>query len=158
MEKTKLVGIFFLFLSLVGCTNPKSEDSSNNNRMNQSSEIENNHMMNSPTQNENNHMNANNIGPLDASKGLNEIKIPEVLEKQENSEVDYEITASIGTTEFFEDTQTETYGYNGGLLGPTVRLKEGETVKIRYRRIVDLWKRRWGSQSREIRRVYRKSS
>ena len=132
MEKTKLVGIFFLFLSLVGCTNPNSEDSSNNNRMNQSSEIENNHMMNSPTQNENNHMNANNIGPLDASKGLNEIKIPEVLEKQENSEVDYEITASIGATEFFEDTQTETYGYNGHLLGPTVRLKEGETIKVKF--------------------------
>lgn len=132
MKKKTLVGVFSLFVFLVGCTNPNTEDSSNNNRMNQSFENENNHMMNTPSESGTNHMNASNIGPLESSKGLNELKIPEVLEKQENSEVDYEITASIGTTEFFEGTQTETYGYNGYLLGPTVRLKKGETIKVRF--------------------------
>lgn len=137
MKKKTLVGIFSLLVFLIGCTDPNTEDNSNNNRMNQSFENDDNHMMNSPSENGTNHMNVSDIGPLKSSKGLNELKIPEVLERQENSEVDYEISATIGTTEFFEDTQTETYGYNGDLLGPTVRLKEGETVKVTFRNDLD---------------------
>lgn len=75
--------------------------------------------------------------PLGASEGIRELSIPPVLEKQENGEFDYEVAAQEGSTEFFDGTFTETYGYNGNLLGPTIRLDEGETVRVKVRNELD---------------------
>lgn len=83
------------------------------------------------------HMNQGNAWPLQASEGSRELTIPEVLERGQNADFDYEVVAKEGTTEFYEGTLTETYGYNGDLLGPTIRLKEGETVRVKVRNELD---------------------
>lgn len=44
--------------------------------------------------------------------------------------VTYTLTAQKGTTTLFDGYETETYGYNGSLLGPTLRLQEGQHVTI----------------------------
>lgn len=45
--------------------------------------------------------------------------------------IEYEITAQKGLTEFLKGTPNITYGYNGTLLGPTLRAKRGQNVKIK---------------------------
>lgn len=79
------------------------------------------------------HMDHDDIPPLQASKGIKELTIPPLLEKKQDADYDYEVVAQEGITEFFEDGATKTYGYNGDLLGPTMRLKKGETVKVKVR-------------------------
>ena len=70
-------------------------------------------------------MNHGNVPLLDPSSGINELIIPPILQKQQGENFDYEVTAQQGSTEFFEGISTETYGYNGDLLGPTIRLQQG---------------------------------
>src|SRR5699024_5749079 len=77
------------------------------------------------------HMDHDNIPPLHASEGTQELVIPPLLERQKHSDFDYEVVAQEGTTQFFDDSPTKTYGYNGDLLGPTLQLREGETVKVK---------------------------
>lgn len=79
------------------------------------------------------HMDHDNIASLNASKGTRELAIPPLLEKQDAKDYDFEVTAQKGETQFFDGKMTETYGYNGDLLGPTLRLKKGETVKVKVR-------------------------
>jgi len=43
----------------------------------------------------------------------------------------YDLTVQKSATAFFPGTSTETYGYNGSLLGPTIRLRKGERVSVR---------------------------
>ncbi len=43
----------------------------------------------------------------------------------------YDLTVQTGTTAFFPGTSTETYGYNGSQLGPTIRLRRGDRVSVR---------------------------
>ncbi|UCF97569.1 MAG: multicopper oxidase domain-containing protein [Spirochaetaceae bacterium] len=43
----------------------------------------------------------------------------------------YELTAKTGSRILFQDTDTPTYGYNGEYLGPTLRLRRGDQVRIR---------------------------
>ncbi len=42
----------------------------------------------------------------------------------------FTLTAAQGTWEFFEGVQTNTYGYNGGYLGPTLLMETGDNIDI----------------------------
>lgn len=132
----RIIGSIMLLVLLASCANPLVEEQTNNGMMHPRMENRNN-PMDRQEENRNNPINLNNVGPLEASKGLNELMIPDVLEKQSNSEYDYEITAQIGNTEFYDGNQTETFGYNGDLLGPTIRLQEGETVQVKINNDLD---------------------
>ena len=78
-----------------------------------------------------------NIPSLESSEGITELPIPPVLEKQQGQDFDYEVTAQEGSTEFFEGISTDTFGYNGDLLGPTLKLKEGESVDVKITNNLD---------------------
>ena len=82
-------------------------------------------------------MNHGNAPRLDPSAGITELIIPPVLEKQQGEEFDYAVTAQQGSTDFFEGTSTDTYGYNGNLLGPTIRLQQGESVDVKITNDLD---------------------
>ncbi len=77
--------------------------------------------------------------PLEDSKGLNELKIPPVLEsdKEAGNDIYYTIEAKKGQTEIFEGIQTETLGYNSPFLGPVVRLKKGQTAHVKLKNSLD---------------------
>src|SRR5699024_8480342 len=77
--------------------------------------------------------------PLKDSKGLNELKIPPILEsdKETGNDIYYTIEAKKGQTEFFEGIQTETLGYNSPFLGPVVRLKKGQTAHVKLKNSLD---------------------
>ncbi|USK62405.1 multicopper oxidase family protein [Peribacillus asahii] len=77
------------------------------------------------------HMSHVNVVSLNNSTGENELKMPPVLESDNEKEVVYTIRAQKGETEIFDDTKTKTYGYNGAFLGPVLRLSKGDAVKIR---------------------------
>jgi len=61
------------------------------------------------------------------------LPIPPLLDdKNKNlNEVEYEITVKKGVTEFFTGAPNITYGYNGPLLGPTLRARRGNKVTIK---------------------------
>jgi FtsP/CotA-like multicopper oxidase with cupredoxin domain len=60
------------------------------------------------------------------------LPIPPMLNGiRSNGETVYEITARRGSRNFFPDATTPTYGYNGDYLGPTLRLRRSEQVRIR---------------------------
>ena len=40
--------------------------------------------------------------------------------------------ASAGTTEIVDGRRTATWGYNGAILGPTLRARRGETVAVEF--------------------------
>lgn len=69
---------------------------------------------------------------LKDNTGENVLSFPKVLkpDHKDGSNVTYTLTAQKGTTTLFDGYETETYGYNGSLLGPTLRLEEGQHVKI----------------------------
>lgn len=77
------------------------------------------------------HMNHDTPLPLEDSKGLNELTIPPLLEKNTSGDVDYTLTAQEGNRMLLEGQETETYGYNGDFLGPVLKLRKGETVRIK---------------------------
>ncbi|HSK68169.1 MAG TPA: multicopper oxidase domain-containing protein, partial [Candidatus Limnocylindria bacterium] len=58
--------------------------------------------------------------------------VPPVLEAdgQEGGARHFTLTAGQGETEFFPGVKTETLGYNGNYLGPTLRFREGEEVRV----------------------------
>ena len=76
-------------------------------------------------------MDHGNVPSLTSSEGLNDLAIPPLLEKQKYQDYDYEVVAQEGTTEFFKGVSTETYGYNGNLLGPTLKIEEGKKVDVK---------------------------
>ena len=63
------------------------------------------------------------------------LPIPPLLNdtSKDPNEVKYEITVQKGTTEFFPGAPNITYGYNGPLLGPTLRARRGNRVNIRVK-------------------------
>ncbi len=65
---------------------------------------------------------------LNDSTGDNELILPPLIESKDGV---IDITAQQGTTEFYEDVQTETYGYNGSFLGPIIQVVRDETVTFR---------------------------
>ncbi|KAA0965310.1 copper oxidase [Sporosarcina sp. ANT_H38] len=78
----------------------------------------------------NGHMSHNDPVKLNDSTGENELKIPSVLKRGVEEGIDYTVRAQKGKTEVFDGHETDTYGYNGSFLGPMIRIKQGETIKI----------------------------
>jgi len=62
----------------------------------------------------------------------NRLHIPPLLKaiKSSKNEVFYKLNVRQGVTEFVKGTRVYTYGYNGSLLGPTIRAKRGQKVTI----------------------------
>ncbi|EKM3681941.1 multicopper oxidase domain-containing protein [Vibrio alginolyticus] len=58
----------------------------------------------------------------------NDLYIPDIIDSKINDQVS--ITAQAGTTEFFSEKSSQTFGYNGSYLGPTIRVHKGDNVKI----------------------------
>lgn len=77
------------------------------------------------------HMDHDNPLPLNDSKGLNELAIPPLLAKSTSGDVDYTLTAQKGKRMLLQGQETETYGYNGDFLGPLLKLRKGESVRIK---------------------------
>lgn len=75
----------------------------------------------------------NNISIYNNQTNDNPLLIPPLLEnKSKNSnEVHYELTVQKGEYEFVKGTKVITYGYNGNYLGPTIRAKKNQKVKIK---------------------------
>lgn len=141
MKKILLSSLALSFI-LVGCSDNE------NTRQSQDSPMSNGHMdgqgdMGRTNQEDGNDrgmggmMDHGDVPSLESSEGINELPIPPVLEKQQGQDFDYEVTAQQGTTEFFEGVSTDTYGYNGDLLGPTLKLEEGERVDVKITNDLD---------------------
>ncbi|WP_271397632.1 multicopper oxidase family protein [Salinicoccus roseus] len=60
------------------------------------------------------------------------LNIPSLLEptSQTDGQIEYEIRARSGETEIIPGRKTPSRGYNGDLLGPTIKLKKNQQVKI----------------------------
>lgn len=56
------------------------------------------------------------------------LPVPPLLDARPGTPV--ALTASVGTTEFFPDRSSPTAGYNGSLLGPTLRMRSGDDVAM----------------------------
>lgn len=93
----------------------------------------------SAAQHEHSMANTQQNGPMDHEQlvlkdntGTATLTFPEILEpdSKKGNNVEYSLAAQSGTTELFKGYETTTYGYNGSLLGPTLRLKEGQHVTI----------------------------
>lgn len=69
-----------------------------------------------------------------ANSGLtfsNTLKIPELLEPREvDGRKDFELIPQHGNADFLGVGKTETMGYNGNFLGPTIRVDKGDEVLI----------------------------
>src|SRR5690625_4201451 len=134
MERIILASVALLLI-LAGCTNTTTNQQSEeqNTEHGEIQHEENVDMDHGNMEGMEGHMDHENIPSLQASEGTQELVIPPLLEKQEDSDFDYEVVAQEGETQFFDGSPTKTYGYNGNLLGPTLQLKEGETVKVKVR-------------------------
>jgi blue copper oxidase len=73
------------------------------------------------------------IAKTEFAEGENPLPIPPLLESKSSrpDEVSYNLIVQRGETEFFKGAGIITYGYNGSLLGPTIRAKRGQVVRIR---------------------------
>ncbi|UOD35394.1 multicopper oxidase domain-containing protein [Deferribacteraceae bacterium V6Fe1] len=60
------------------------------------------------------------------------LPIPPILENisDQKGKVKYKIAVEEGITEFIKGVKTSTLGYNGNLLGPTLRAKKGDEVEV----------------------------
>lgn len=131
MNRYVLAGVVLLLL-LSGCTNNVTKQQSVKQNM-EHGQMERGENMDMDHGSMEGHMDHDDVTPLQNSDGTRELTIPPQLEKLEGMDFDYEVVARQGTTQFFDGFLTETYGYNGNLLGATMRLKEGETVKVKVR-------------------------
>lgn len=76
-----------------------------------------------------NEMHGNQV-ELHDTKGINEILIPTALESEASNNTVYTVRAQQGSTEIYKGVESDTYGYNGSFLGPTLRFKEGEEITL----------------------------
>ncbi len=68
---------------------------------------------------------------LAQEQAVNALKIPALdTGRLENGTRVYDLTMQKSTTEFYKGYQTPTFGLNGSYLGPTLRMKDGEPVRI----------------------------
>ncbi|MCJ7772836.1 MAG: multicopper oxidase domain-containing protein, partial [Desulfobacterales bacterium] len=65
----------------------------------------------------------------------NPLPIPSILKSKsvKKDEVVFDLNVQRGITEFFKGAKVATYGYNGALLGPTLRAKRGQVVNIQVK-------------------------
>ncbi|MFD1927119.1 multicopper oxidase family protein [Sporosarcina siberiensis] len=126
--KMKITLLAISILVISGCSNANSQPNHpmmDNEEMDDSMRNMGGNMMG------NGHMSHNEVVSLNDSTGENELKIPSMLERDNEEEVAYTVRAQIGKTEIFDGIETNTYGYNGTFLGPMLRLDKGDTVKIK---------------------------
>jgi FtsP/CotA-like multicopper oxidase with cupredoxin domain len=71
------------------------------------------------------------VTPVDETEFTNELAIPPLAPSRmvDGTRV-FELTAQEGTTEFRPGVRTETWGFNGPYLGPTLRAERGERVAV----------------------------
>ncbi|MFK2825143.1 multicopper oxidase domain-containing protein [Bacillus sp. B190/17] len=123
--KIKIAATAISILVISGCSNKSQpNEEMDHSTMNQEMEEMNHDMMEG-------HMSHDDVVSLNDSTGENELKIPVALERSNEEGVLYTVRAQKGKTEIFDGIETNTYGYNKSFLGPMLRLKKGETVKIR---------------------------
>lgn len=69
----------------------------------------------------------------------NKLNLPSILEGVTNpdGEISYTITAQQGNTQLKEGAATQSYGYNGSILGPIIRLRTGQQVSIQTENELD---------------------
>src|SRR5699024_4284880 len=105
MKKIILAGAGLLLI-LTGCTNVTTEQQSGEQTSEEMQHEENMDMNHENMEGMEEHMDHDNIPSLQASKGTQELVIPSLLEKQKGSDLDYEVVAQEGTTQFFEDRKS----------------------------------------------------
>jgi blue copper oxidase len=68
----------------------------------------------------------------------NPLPIPKILEdKNPDPDIaEFELTVMKSTTSFFEGTSTETYGYNGNYLGPVIKVRRRQEVRITIKNLL----------------------
>lgn len=73
------------------------------------------------------------VTPVDETEFTNELAIPPLAPSRvvDGTRV-FELTAQEGTTEFRPGVETETWGFNGSYLGPTLRAERGERVAVEF--------------------------
>lgn len=73
------------------------------------------------------------VTPVDETEFTNELAIPPLAPSRvvDGTRV-FELTAQEGTTEFRPGVATETWGFNGSYLGPTLRAERGERVAVEF--------------------------
>ncbi|HLR68536.1 MAG TPA: multicopper oxidase domain-containing protein [Virgibacillus sp.] len=123
--KIKIAALVVSILVISGCSidNSQPDEEMENSSMNQHME-EMHDMMEG-------HMSHDEVVPLNDSTGENELKIPAMLEPDNEEGIVYTVRAQKGKTEIFNGIETNTYGYNGSFLGPMLRFEKGDKVKIR---------------------------
>jgi len=61
-----------------------------------------------------------------------QLPVPPLLEgKMINGEINYEFTVQKGVSEIIEGVKTPTYGYNGAMLGPTIKVRKGQNYRFK---------------------------
>lgn len=130
--KMKIIALAMSILVISGCssTNSQPDEEMDHSTMS-GEEMDHSTMDMDEDMMENEHMSHDEVVSLNDSTGENELKIPSMLERDNEKGVVYTVRAQKGKTEIFDGTETTTYGYNGSFLGPMLRLERGETVKIR---------------------------
>ncbi len=82
----------------------------------------------------NNRMNSHNTPYKirEINQQRRQLLIPEILEEEnvDGNTESYSVAAQEGTKQFFDNRESKTLGYNGNYLGPVIKLKKGEKVKI----------------------------
>jgi FtsP/CotA-like multicopper oxidase with cupredoxin domain len=71
------------------------------------------------------------VTPVDETEFTNELAVPPLAPSRmvDGTRV-FELTAQEGTTQFRPGVRTETWGFNGSYLGPTLRAERGERVAV----------------------------
>ncbi|WP_203247689.1 multicopper oxidase family protein [Sporosarcina beigongshangi] len=128
--KMKITALAISILVISGCSNSNSQpDEEMDHSMMTDEEMDHSAMDMNDDMMEG-HMSHDEVVSLNDSTGENELKIPSMLERDDEEGV-YIVRAQKGKTEIFDGIETTTYGYNGAFLGPMLRLEKGETVKIK---------------------------
>lgn len=130
--KMKITALAMSILVISGCssTNSQPDEEMDHSTMS-GEEMDHSTMDMDEDMMENEHMSHDEVVSLNDSTGENELKIPSVLERDNEAGEVYTIRAQKGKTEIFDGVETTTYGYNGTFLGPMLRVEKGETVKIK---------------------------
>lgn len=129
--KMKMIILAMSILVISGCSNSNSQPDEEMDHSKMNDEEMGHSMMEMDEGMMEGHMSHDEVVSLNDSTGENELKIPSMLERDDEEGIVYTVRAQKGQTEIFDGIETTTYGYNGSFLGPMLRLEEGETVKIR---------------------------
>lgn len=123
--KIRITALAISILIISGCSNNSSQPDVEMEHSDMNQHMEEMHDMMEG------HMSHDEVVPLNDSTGENELKIPAMLEPDNEEGIVYTVKAQKGQTEIFNGIETNTYGYNGSFLGPMLHFEKGDKVKIR---------------------------